>query len=112
MRFLSTRRYVKGIALSKRTVDKILLSYYSIGWRIQMKRIYFERIAVDPEIMVGKPVFKGTRIPVYIVLDLLGDGVSEDEVIKIYPDLSREDIMASIKFASLVMNRQEFYETA
>lgn len=77
-----------------------------------MKRIYFERIAVDPEVMVGKPVFKGTRIPLYIVLDLLGDGVSEDEVIKIYPDLSREDIMASIKFASLVMNRQEFYETA
>ncbi|MCU0287321.1 MAG: DUF433 domain-containing protein, partial [Acidobacteria bacterium] len=40
--------------------------------------------------MVGKPVFKGTRIPVYIVLDLIGDGISYNEIIKMYPDLTIE----------------------
>ncbi|MDQ1352267.1 MAG: hypothetical protein QG657_2573 [Acidobacteriota bacterium] len=77
-----------------------------------MKRIYFDRILVDPEIMIGKPVFKGTRIPVYIVLDLIGDGISYNEIIKIYPDLTVEDINASVKFASLILDRREFHETA
>lgn len=77
-----------------------------------MRKIYFDRIVVDPEIMVGKPVFKGTRIPVYIILDRIGDGVLEEEILKIYPDLTREDIKTSIKFASLIMARREFYETA
>ncbi|HLP46726.1 MAG TPA: DUF433 domain-containing protein [Candidatus Kapabacteria bacterium] len=77
-----------------------------------MKRTYFGRILVDPEIMVGKPVFKGTRIPVYIVLDLIGDGISYNEIIKMYPDLTIEDINASIKFASLILDRREFHETA
>ena len=77
-----------------------------------MRKIYFDRIVVDPEIMVGKPVFKGTRIPVYIILDLIGDGILEEEILKIYPDLTREDIKTSIKFASLIMARREFYETA
>lgn len=77
-----------------------------------MKRTYFDRILVDPEIVVGKPVFKGTRIPVYIVLDLIGDGISYNEIIKMYPDLTIEDINAAIKFASLILDRREFHETA
>ena len=68
----------------------------------KMQKIYFERITVDPEIMVGKPVFKGTRIPVYIILDLMGEGTPEEEIVKIYPDLSVKDMRAAIKFASLV----------
>jgi len=77
-----------------------------------MRRVYFDRIVVDPEIMIGKPVFKGTRIPLYIVLDFLGDGIPEEEIIKIYPDLTSEDIKAAMKFVSLMMERQEIYETA
>ena len=77
-----------------------------------MRRLYFDRIVVDPGIMVGKPVFKGTRIPIYIILDLIGDGIPEEEVIKIYPDITGEDIKASLKFASMMMERQEIYETA
>ncbi|MGD2089332.1 MAG: DUF433 domain-containing protein [Candidatus Aminicenantes bacterium] len=77
-----------------------------------MRRLYFDRIVVDPGIMVGKPVFKGTRIPVYIILDLIGDGTPEEEIIKIYPDITGEDIKASMKFASMMMERQEIYETA
>ena len=77
-----------------------------------MRRIYFDRVVVDPEIMVGKPVFKGTRIPLYIILDLIGDGIPEEEIIKIYPDITSEDIKAALKFASMMMERQEIYETA
>ncbi|GEM_PF-390482 len=65
-----------------------------------MRRIYFDRIVVDPEIMTGKPVFKGTRIPLYIIMDLIGDGILEEEIIKIYPDLAIEDINSAMKFAS------------
>jgi uncharacterized protein (DUF433 family) len=77
-----------------------------------MRRIYFDRVVVDPEIMVGKPVFKGTRIPLYIILDLIGDGIPEEEIIKIYPDITGEGIKAALKFASMMMERQEIYETA
>ena len=77
-----------------------------------MQRVYFNKIMVDPEIMIGKPVFKGTRIPVYIILDLIGDGISYNEILKIYPNLTNEDISAAIKFASIMMDRRELYETA
>jgi len=77
-----------------------------------MRRLYFDRVVVDPEIMIGKPVFKGTRIPLYIILDLIGDGIPEEEIIKIYPDITVEDIKAALKFASMMMERQEIYETA
>ena len=56
------------------------------------------RITIDPKIMVGKPVVKGTRIPVYVVLNLLGDGYTHKEIIEDYPDLTKQDILAAIKF--------------
>jgi len=65
------------------------------------------RITIDPNIMIGKPVIKGTRIPVYVVLNLLGDGCSFDEIIKQYPDLAKEDILAAIKFAAQFTDFEE-----
>lgn len=59
-----------------------------------------ERITIDPNIMLGKPVIKGTRIPVYVVLNLLGEDCSFEKIIKDYPDLTKEDILAAIKFAA------------
>ncbi len=61
---------------------------------------YQERIIVDPEIMHGKPVIKGTRIPVYVVLNLLAGGMSEEEVLKEYPDLTRDDLLACLEYAA------------
>ena len=66
-----------------------------------------ERITIDPKIMVGKPVIKGTRIPVYVVLNLLGDGCSFEEILEQYPDLKKEDILAAIKFAALFTQFEE-----
>ena len=68
------------------------------------------RIEVNPEILSGKPVIKGTRIPVYVILNLLSEGYSINEIIEFYPDLTREDILECIKYASKVIERQEIYE--
>jgi uncharacterized protein (DUF433 family) len=61
---------------------------------------YQNRITIDPEIMHGKPVVKNTRIPVYIVLNLLAGGLRPEEILKEYPDLAREDILACLEYAA------------
>src|SRR5260221_12576156 len=53
-----------------------------------------EGIKVDPEIMMGKPCVKGTRIPVYVLLQKMAAGETEAELLKAYPQLSKTDIMA------------------
>ncbi len=60
----------------------------------------FERISSDPDILHGKPCIKGTRIPVYLIVSLVAEGVPTDEIIKDYPSLTPEDITASVKYAS------------
>jgi len=61
-----------------------------------------ERIAVDQEIMDGLPIVKGTRIPVYIILELLEAGYSQSRILSEYPALKEHDIKAVLRFASLV----------
>jgi len=61
---------------------------------------YTDRIEINPKILQGKPVFKGTRIPLYVVLDLLEEGATVKKIIKFYPDLTAEDIRAAMRFAS------------
>jgi len=58
-----------------------------------------ERIEIDPKKMGGKPVIKGTRIPVYFILELLANGWSFEEILENYPQLTREDILAAIRYA-------------
>ncbi len=53
-----------------------------------------ERIVLDPEILAGKPVIRGTRLAVEFILELLAAGQSESEVLASYPGLTREDILA------------------
>ena len=67
---------------------------------MQQKLKEFKRITIDPKIMVGKPVIKGTRIPVYVVLNLLGEGCTFEVIIKDYPDLTRDDILEAVRFAA------------
>ena len=58
------------------------------------------RIVVNPVVRGGKPCVKGTRITVYDVLEYLAGGMSEDEILSDFPDLTREDIRASLAFAA------------
>jgi len=59
-----------------------------------------DRIVVDTQVMHGKPVIAGTRIPVYVVLNLLAGGFSPEQVVKEYPDLTLEDVQACLAYAA------------
>lgn len=59
-----------------------------------------ERISVNPAVRSGKPFIRGTRITVYDVLEYLAGGMSEDEVLADFPDLTRDDIRACLAFAA------------
>jgi len=59
-----------------------------------------DRISVDPKICHGKPCIKGTRIPVYIILELLAADTSPNEILREYPHLTKEDIKAAINYAA------------
>ena len=65
------------------------------------------KIIVDPKILAGKPIIKGTRIPVYLVLNLLANGYNFDKIIEAYPRLTKEDIEAAIKYSGERMKRVE-----
>ncbi len=66
-----------------------------------------ERITVDPNIMVGKPVIKGTRIPVYVILELFESGNSIEDILDTYPDLEEDDVKAALHYASDILKREE-----
>ena len=59
-----------------------------------------ERISVNPTVRSGKPCIKGTRITVYDILEYLAGGMSEDQILNDFPDLTREDIRACLAFAA------------
>ena len=60
----------------------------------------FERITVDPEILAGKPVIRGTRLAVDFILEQLAASQSEQELLASYPGLTREDILACLSYPS------------
>ncbi|MGD0451292.1 MAG: DUF433 domain-containing protein [Candidatus Bathyarchaeia archaeon] len=59
-----------------------------------------DRITVDPDVLVGKPVIRGTRIPVYLIVELVANGMPIKEILKEYPRLKEEDIKAALLYAS------------
>ena len=61
-----------------------------------------ERITVRKDVLGGKPIIKGTRIPIHLILELLASGMSEKEVLKEYPELTSEDIRATLEYAAKV----------
>ena len=68
---------------------------------------YHERIIRDPKIMVGKPVVKGTRIPVELVLKHLAQNPDLDELFAAYPRLTVEDVKAVLAYAGAVVEGEE-----
>jgi uncharacterized protein (DUF433 family) len=71
-----------------------------------------QRIRIDPEVMVGKPVIRGTRIPVELIVRMLGDGISEDEILREYPGLEPEDIRAALHYAARVVADEDVFPFA
>ena len=68
-----------------------------------------ERITIDPDILVGKPIVKGTRISVEFVVDLLGRGWTQEQVLREYDQLSAEDIQACLAYASDVLKAERVH---
>jgi len=69
-----------------------------------------ERITVNPKILGGKPIIRGTRISVEFILDLLASGVNEDEILQDYAHLTREDIHACLKYAARSFKNEIYLE--
>jgi len=73
--------------------------------------MYEDRIVIDPEIRHGKPVIKGTRVPVDIILGSLAGGMSVEEVAEEY-GITREDVLAAIEYAAKIVAKEEIKEYA
>ena len=71
-----------------------------------------KRIEVNPGVMGGKPVIRGTRIPVELVLEMLAEDVPLAEILKEYPDLSKEDVRAALAYAAASLRAEEIRTTA
>lgn len=75
-----------------------------MGWQ--------ERIVVDPAILIGKPVIKGTRLAVEFLLDLLAEGWTREEILRNYPGLTAEDLQAALHYAADALKREKVYPLA
>ncbi|NJM78727.1 MAG: DUF433 domain-containing protein [Flavobacterium sp.] len=73
---------------------------------------YQNSIIRNPEIMNGKPIIKGTRITVELILKKLSEGVSIDDLIKMYPHLTQLQILASLEYASDIIGNEELLEVS
>lgn len=71
-----------------------------------------ERIEVNPKILGGKPVIRGTRIPVYLILELLSAGYDFKRIMEAYPTLKEEDIKAAVEYAAKIVKNVEAFEYA
>jgi len=65
---------------------------------------------VDPKILGGKPVIRGTRIPVYLILELLSAGYDFKRIMEAYPTLKGEDIKAAVEYAAKIVKNEEAFE--
>ncbi len=67
-----------------------------------------ERIVTNPDILVGKPVVKGTRLSVELILGWLAQGWTIDRVLEHYPQLSQQDVLAALAFASDMLREERY----
>ncbi len=67
-----------------------------------------DRITVNPEILVGKPIIRGTRISVEMLMDRLADGWTMEQILESYPRVTREDVLAAIAFVTEVFREEDY----
>lgn len=70
------------------------------------------RIALDPEVLVGKPVIRGTRIAVEFVIGLLADGWIEADIMESYPGITHDDIIACLAYARDALSSEKIFPSA
>ena len=74
-----------------------------------MTEALLERIVVDPDVMVGKPVIRGTRVPVELVVRMVAQRIPEQEILREYPRLVSEDIRAALTYAAEVVAQEDIF---
>jgi len=72
----------------------------------------WQRVSIDPRIMVGKPVIRGTRIPVELIVRMLAQGITMSDILREYPRLQREDIRAALAYAAQVLANEDVFPLA
>jgi len=77
-----------------------------------MNNDYEKRITLDSHIMAGKPIIKGTRITVELILRLLGEGETVEEILHEYPQVTREDVFAALKYATHIIEEEKVFPLA
>lgn len=68
---------------------------------------FHNHIDIRPDIMLGKPVVRGTRIPVDLIVRKLGEGATEEELLDAYPRLTKADIQATLLYAAAILAHDE-----
>ena len=71
-----------------------------------------ERITVDPKVLAGKPIIRGTRLAVEFILGLMADGWSEADIVSNYPGIAREDIIACLAYARDSLSSEKVFPSA
>lgn len=92
----------------KKSTCPILTNFY-YGIFSFMK---FHRIEMNPTILLGKPVIRGTRIPVELILRNLSEGSSEEDILEAYPTLTKEDLHEALAYAADVISHEMILEVA
>ena len=67
----------------------------------------FSRITVDPKLMSGVPCIRGLRLPVATVVGMVADGMTEEEILRAYPDLEPDDIREALRYAAAAVRERE-----
>jgi uncharacterized protein (DUF433 family) len=83
--------------LTDLSISSIIIIIFLFGG---FKMVSLERIELNPRVCDGKPVIKGTRIPVSVLLEQIAQGETWEEILKGFPELSKEDIRAALLYAS------------
>ena len=77
-----------------------------------MNEQLMRRISIDPEVMVGKPVIQGTRIPVELIVRMLAQGIPEADILQEYLRLQPDDIRAALAYAAHVLAHEDVFPVA
>lgn len=77
-----------------------------------MDETLLKRIVMDPEVMVGKPVIKGTRIPVELIVRMVAQGITDNDILKQYPRLQSDNIRAALVYAAISLEHEDILPLA
>lgn len=106
--------YAIYIHFTLQGVAKVLNHYAVIDVLsiLQYHKGMAQRIITNPKILAGKPIIKGTRIPVYLILNLLANGYTHERVVKAYPRLKKQDVIAALEYAQSLTKREERFSVS